>query len=225
MTRNNLIICCASERSMHYAWLDGDPDRNWDLFVSPYRLVLHSPTHHDVKLGPIRSAKKFAALHELLTQDEWWRGYRNIMLVDEDIFAMPGTWSHFFDRADTLPMAMAAPALTPNSIASHPVMVQRPGCGVRRVSFIESMMPCFRVNTLALLLPTFMADPTGAGWGIDYVWAKLLDYRGIYVIDETPVTHWRPSVHTQNNWPDAEVVMVKYNAPRIEETYECIFLT
>jgi hypothetical protein len=205
---------------MHYAWLDGDPDRNWDLFVSPYRDVLPAHGHHDIQTGKIRSAKKFAALYDLLTQAEFWRGYRNVMLVDEDIFAMPGTWSRFFDRADTLDMTMAAPALTPNSIYSHPVTVQQPGCCVRRVSFIESMMPCFRANTLQMLLPTFLADPTGAGWGLDYVWAKLLDYSGIYIIDETPVTHWRPSVHTQNNWPDAEAVLAKFNASRIEQTYE-----
>src|ERR1035437_8200824 len=153
MTRNNLIICCASERSMHYAWLDGDPMRNWDLFVSPYRLVLHSPTHHDIQTGKIRSTKKFAALHDLLTQGQWWRSYRNVMLVDEDIFAMPRTWSRFFDLTDPLDMTMAAPALTPNSIASHPVTVQQPGCRMRRVSFIESMMPCFRDHILATLLP------------------------------------------------------------------------
>ena len=207
---------------MHYAWLDGDLDRNWDLFVSPYRNVLPAYGHHDIQTGKIRSAKKFAALHELLTQDEWWSNYRNVMLVDEDIFAMPETWSRFFDIADTLPITMAAPALTPNSIASHPVTVQQPGCCVRRVSFIESMMPCFRVNTLAALLPTFTADPTGVGWGLDYVWAKLVEYHGIYVVDATPVTHWRPSVYTENNWPDAEAVMAKYNAPKIEQTYEVL---
>src|ERR1035437_1814989 len=90
ISRNNLIICCASERSMHYAWLDGDPDRNWDLFVSPYRDVLPAHGHHDIQTGKIRSAKKFAALYDLLTQAEFWRGYRNVMLVDEDIFAMAG---------------------------------------------------------------------------------------------------------------------------------------
>jgi hypothetical protein len=220
MTRNNLMICCASERSMHYAWLDGDRDhRNWDLYLAPYRPVLPAYSH-DIKTDQIRYAKKFSALHDLLTRDQWWRDYRNVMLVDEDVFAMPGTWSRFFDVADTLDMTMAAPALTPNSVHSHPVTVQQPGCRMRRVSFIESMMPCFRADTLSTLLPTFMADPTGAGWGLDYVWAKLLDYRGIYVIDETPVTHWRPNVYDRSYWPETDAVLAKFDARMIEQTYE-----
>lgn len=218
MKRNNLMICSASEKSMHHVWLDGDRDRNWDLYLSPFRSV--QPVD-DVKIGKIRTAKKFTALHELLMEDPWWRDYRNVMLVDEDVFAMPETWSRFFDWTDKLDdMTIAAPALTPNSIHSHPVTVQVPGCSVRRVSFIESMMPCFRVETLEQLLPTFLADPTGIGWGLDYAWAKLLDYRGIYVVDATPVTHWRPNIHERNNWPEVETVLKMYQAELIEQTYE-----
>ena len=222
MVRSNLIICCASERSMHYAWLDGDPLRNWDLYLAPYRRVLPAH-HHDIPTGGIINAKKFVMLHDLLTRNHWWRDYRNVMLVDEDIFAMPETWSRFFEWTDQLDdMTMAAPALTPNSVSSHSVTVQQPGCHVRRVSFIESMMPCFRAETLALLLPTFLADPSGFGWGIDYAWAKLLDYRGIYIVDATPVTHWRPNVYDRSYWPEAEDVLAKYQAERIEQTYEIV---
>ena len=208
---------------MHYAWLDGDPHRNWDLYLAPYRRVL-SAHPHVIPTGRIRDAKKFIVLDSLLTRSRWWHRYRNVMLVDEDIFAMPETWSRFFDWTDQFDdMTMAAPALTPNSVSSHPVTVQQPGCCVRRVSFIESMMPCFRTKTLEMLLPTFLADPTGSGWGIDYAWAKLLDYRGIYVVDATPVTHWRPNAHDRSYWPEANAVLTRYQAEqKLELTFEVV---
>jgi hypothetical protein len=215
------MICSASDRSLHHTWLDGDPKRNWDLYLSPYRpLSIAQPP--DVSVGPLRDKQKFAALHDLLTEDQWWREYNNVMLVDEDIFAMPGTWSRFFDWTDRLDMRMMAPSLTANSIFSHPVTVQQPGHAVRRVSFIEIMMPSFRVDTLDLLLPTFALSPSGMGWGLDYLWAHLLDYSGIYIIDETPVTHWRPSAHTKNYGDEMNALLAKYHVRATEETFEVV---
>jgi hypothetical protein len=209
---------------MHYAWLDGDPQRNWDLCLSPYRPIRPAYSHDSIQTYGLRTEPKFAALHDLLTQNTWWHSYRNVMLVDEDVFAMPQTWSRFFDWMDRILAAeMAAPALTPNSIFSHPVTVQQFNSRVRRVSFIEGMMPCFRARTLKQMLPTFLADPTGMGWGIDYVWPKLLDYKGIYVVDDTPVTHWRPGTYTRSYWPEVEAVLKKYDAEdRPEVTYEVV---
>jgi hypothetical protein len=215
MKRNNLMICSASDRSLHHTWLDGDLQRNWDLYLSPYRPMTSQQTHA-VPIGKVRDKPKFAALHDLLTEDQWWRGYNNVMLVDEDIFAMPGTWSRFFDATDMqLNVSMSAPALTANSIFSHPVTVQQPGCRVRRVSFIEGMMPSFRVKTLEQLLPTFLESP--GGWGIDYLWAHLLDYKGMYIIDATPVTHWRPSVHTKNYGGEMNALLAKFGVTKWPE--------
>ncbi len=219
--RNNLMICSASDRSLHHTWLDGDPNRNWDLHLMPYR-ALSAPQPPDITVDAVVTEQKYAAYYTLLTESRWWRDYRNIMLVDEDIFAMPGTWSRFFDWSDKVNAALSAPALTPNSIFSHPVTVQQPGCVARRTSFVESMMPCFRVGTLTALLPSFTADPTGMGWGLDYAWAKLLNYAGIYVIDATPVTHWRPGTHTRSYWPEVQTVLTKFNAQIVEKTYEVI---
>ena len=215
----NLIICSASERSLHQVWLDGDPNRNWDLYLSPYRALAprQSP---DIEIGKIRSGPKFTCLHDLLIQENGWRRYQYITLADEDVFAMPGTWSRFFEQATEFNAALSAPALTPNSIYSHPVTVQQPGSRARRVSFVESMMPCFRVDILEKLLHTFALSPTGAGWGFDYLWAAMLDYQGIYVIDETPVTHWRPNVHTTNGFPEMNALLARFNVSPIEQTYE-----
>lgn len=220
--RENLIIVSASERSQHYAWLDGDPSRNWDLTVLPYRDVL-PPVGHDVYTQPVTQLKKFAGLHECLSRSAFWKSYAAILLIDEDLFAMPGTFSRFFQIVDQIKdFQLGAPALTPNSIAGHAICVQNPISRWRRVSFVESMMPCFTPEILEDLLPTFIAEETGVGWGLDLVWPKLLNYRGIYIIDETPVTHWRPALYTRSYMPEVRGVMQKYDAQWLQHTYEYV---
>lgn len=220
-TRANLIICCASERSLHQVWLDGDPQRNWDLCVIPFR-PLAPRQSTGIMITPITNELKFAAFHTLLTKNNWWRAYKRIALADEDIFAMPKTWSLFFDFVEQLDAGLSAPALTPNSLFSHPVTVRQRGCLAHRTNFVEGMMPCFRVDVLDKLLYTFTADPSGAGWGLEYAWSKVLDNKGIYIVDATPVTHWRPGAYTRSYMPEVNAVIAKFGASPVETIYEFI---
>jgi hypothetical protein len=41
-------------------------------------------------------------------------------------------------------------------------------------------------------MPGFAEADTGWGWGLSYVWAKAVDYRGIYIFDAAPMWHTRP---------------------------------
>ena len=82
-------------------------------------------------------------------------------------------------------------------------------------------MPSLRVDTLSKLLPTFLESP--GGWGIDYLWAHLLSYKGMYIIDTTPVTHWRPSVHTKNYGGEMNALLAKFGVTKWPEvTYEIV---
>jgi hypothetical protein len=61
----------------------------------------------------------------------------------------------------------------------------------RVTSFVELMAPCFDLDTLLLLLPTFSKNLSG--WGIDNViWPRMLQDRRVAVIDEIQITHTRP---------------------------------
>ena len=125
------------------------------------------------------------------------RGEVAALLADDDLFAMPGTWSKFFDRVAKYNARIAAPALTEDSFFSFGFTIRNTAFVARRVSYIEMMAPCFRIDTLTELAPTFgLATEMGNGWGLDYLWAQRLKHQDLFIIDETPVTHSRPGSFT-----------------------------
>ena len=52
------------------------------------------------------------------------------------------------------------------------------------------MMPVFSHEGLRRLEGTFVESQSG--WGLDYVWASLLDYRRMGVVDAVLAGHRRP---------------------------------
>lgn len=83
------------------------------------------------------------------------------------------------------------------------------------------MMPCIRRDVLEKMLPVLGESKTGAGWGFDLVWPKLLDYKGIFVFDCVEVRHTRPVGAARSKEAHDEIVdemkelLEKYEAPTI----------
>ncbi len=177
---------------MHQTWLDPAAPRAWDLFVCPYTALPSVAGAAGIIVGDVISGQKWTGLRTLLNEWRGWRDYRYVLLADDDLFALPPTWSRFFDRCAHHAAKLASPALADDSYFSHCIMMRNTAFAARRVSFVEAMMPCFRADVLSELLPTLDNTTTGWGWGLDVVWAKLLSYRDLFIIDETPVTHTRP---------------------------------
>jgi hypothetical protein len=199
--------------------------------VSPYRELSSALAYSGAIRGDLVPGLKFAALRDVLVKWSGWRRYKYVILADDDLIVPPGTWTRFLDRAAQYGAALAAPALLGGSVASHPVTLQAPRCAARRTEFIEIMMPCFRMGVLAKLLDTFELSPSGIGWGLDYVWARRLDYTDIFVIDETPVAHRRPSANdaeaARRGGIEMSRMMARYglaNTPPREGTISCLDL-
>ena len=189
---HNLVVTRAGSRSLHQTWLDGDPDRNWDLFVLPYEATAESANLTVCRYGDVTPGQKYPGLRKLFADWNGWRDYFYVTLADDDLFVPPDTWSRFFDRVAQYDAKLAQPALTEDSIFGHVVTVRNTEFVARRTTFVEIMTPCFRSDVLAELLPTFDLTQTGIGWGLDHLWAKRLGFTDIWVIDDTPITHWRP---------------------------------
>lgn len=189
----DLIVVRAGPGSLHQTWLGNDKPRSWDLFVCPYEeiasAVIFTPA---VIIGEVIPGAKWAGLRALLNKWQGWRNYRYVMLADDDLSADCDTWARFFDNCARYGAKLAAPGLTHDSPFNHPMTISNSEFVARRVSFIEIMMPCFRVDVLSDLLATLDLTDTGWGWGLDLLWAKRLRYKDMFVIDETPVVHTRP---------------------------------
>ena len=195
----HLIIVRAGRRSLHPSWFDPRVARNWDLCICPYEEIPPAPTDADDWISSnVVPGAKFIGLKVLLNQWQGWRDYRFVVLADDDLLATQATWSSFFDRCAHYGAQLAQPALAEGSHIGHMLTARNTEFVARRVSFVEVMMPCFRAEVLAQLLPTLELTKTGWGWGVDVVWATQLGFKDLFVIDDTPVLHTRPVYSSYN---------------------------
>lgn len=190
--RRNLIIVRAGDRSLHPQWI-ADPDRDFDLFISYYG---PRPDHYraDTPLWEARKGPKWPCIGELLAQrPELLERYDAFWFPDDDLSVDTATIERMFALFRGLGLALAQPALTPQSYHGHPMLLQRPGHVLRRTGFVEVMAPIFEREALRACLPSFTRSRSG--WGLDFVWPRLVGAEGrqaIAILDATPVWHTRP---------------------------------
>jgi hypothetical protein len=188
----DLMIVRAGPRSLHPTWLDPGKARNWDLFICPCEEVPPPPPAGAAGLlvSQVIAGTKWGGLKVLLQKWQGWRDYRYVMLADEDLFATQDTWSRFFEKCAACHANLAQPAFAEDAPYRHWLAVRNTEFTTRRVSCVEFAAPCFRADVLSELLATF--DMSTNGWGLDFLWGRRLDYKDLFVIDETPVISTRP---------------------------------
>jgi hypothetical protein len=120
--------------------------------------------------------------------------------------------------AAALRFKLFTPALQENSYYGHYIIMRNRSFFARRVGFVEIMVPGFSRPVLEQLLHTLDVSESGWGWGLDPLWAKLLDYQDLGILDGIPVLHTRPVGQLR----DAELHRrLSQENDRILATYEC----
>lgn len=189
----SLVIVRAGRKSLHNAWIDWGKDSSWDLFVCPFEeIAAQTNTTAGVMIGDVIPGAKWSGLSKLLGSWSNWKSYDYILLADDDLFALPSTWSKYFEIVQQEAPLLSQPALTRDSYFWHLLTAQNSSFSMRQTNFVEVMLPCFRRDALEMLLPTFDFTGSGWGWGLDYVWGHLLNHQGMLIVDDTPVQHTRP---------------------------------
>ena len=161
--------------------------REWDLVVSYFG----SDPNRYREAGTVRiddRGAKWPGLHALLCRENLWRDYDYIWLPDDDLAVDQASVNALFEITASSGLALTQPALSWSSFYSHPVTIRHPSFSLRLTDFIEIMAPCFERSALETCLP-MMAD-TLSGWGLDWVWPRLV--AGAAIIDDVTVTHTRP---------------------------------
>ncbi|HYF60774.1 MAG TPA: hypothetical protein VEA81_17645 [Burkholderiaceae bacterium] len=193
MEHRHLVILRAGRNSLHPTWLDASRPRNWALYVCPYQpLQLPTDSVAGVTVGDVIPGPKWSGLRTLLESWSGWRGYDYVWLPDDDVFAPQSSIDRMFELARALSLDLCAPALHEASYYAHYSTMRNRRCIARLTGFVEIMLPCFSRGALEKLLPTLASTSTGWGWGLDSLWPKMLEYRNLGVIDDTPVLHTRP---------------------------------
>jgi hypothetical protein len=187
----DLVIARVGRNSLHRSWIDAGQPRDWDLYLCPFQ-ELAPQTGLDCTVGEVIPGAKWTGLRTLLKQWDGWRDYDHIWFPDDDILASQDTISAMFEAAAALQFKLFAPALQENSYYGHYIIMQNRNFFARRVGFVEIMVPGFSRAALEELLHTLDLSESGWGWGLDPLWAKLLDYQDLGILDGTPVLHTRP---------------------------------
>jgi len=189
--RKNLVILRAGDQSLHRGWIAG-PERDFDLFISYYG---QQPELHreDAEYYEMRRGPKWSCIADLIAEHaELVASYAAVWLPDDDLAADTATLNRLFSLFHGLQLGLAQPALTHDSYFTWAVLLQHPDYVLRHTEFVEVMAPLFSREALAICLPSFRESRSG--WGLDWVWPKLLDRTRfpLAVIDATPVKHTRP---------------------------------
>lgn len=190
--RRNLVIVRAGDQSVHPQWLVG-PDRNFDIFVSYFgndeNRYAEAADYHENRKG-----MKWPVIGELLqAHPELVERYTCFWLPDDDLVTDTATINRMFDFAAAYQLALSQPALTRDSYYTWPLLLQRRDYDLRFTRFVEVMAPVFDRAALRVCLPTF--GENASGWGLDWLWPRLLERRGenaIAIIDAAAVRHSRP---------------------------------
>jgi hypothetical protein len=195
-TRENLVVVRCGAQSLHPGWLNPTEARNWDLLLCPYEPVAEPSPDDGVFTADVRVGPKWAGVSAFISGSYGaaidWRDYRQIWLPDDDLVIAQNDINRLFDIAGQLGAQLCAPALHPSSYFSHPITMLNTEFTARRTTFVEIMMPCFATSALAALAATIDRSTTGYGWGLDFVWPHLLDFKDVYIVDAVMALHTRP---------------------------------
>jgi hypothetical protein len=188
----NLVVIRAGDRSLHGAWLEGAKAGHYDLVVSyfgadPALYRSEEENRVDYRGG------KWDGIHALFASDPTLlERYDYFWLPDDDIAADSNAVAAVFRCMRQYDLALAQPALTHDSYFSYLIFLQCPTFQVRYANAIEVMVPCLRRDILTAVLPLFR--DTKSGFGLDFVWTRLLpDSRWkSAILDCVTVRHTRP---------------------------------
>ena len=176
MNRKFLVVVRAGDSSLHPGWLQASHGRDWDLVVSycgadPYRFT-------ETGDGVIRIDSKgprWQALAALLSGTvNVWQGYEYVWLPEDDLEVSCEDINLLFRLASGIPVQLAQPSLTADSLTSQILSVNNPSFAFRYSSFIDPVAPLFSRDLLRRALPTFAQSPHGSG--LDCVWPRLLSH-------------------------------------------------
>lgn len=116
--------------------------------------------------------------------------YDAVCFLDDDIEISTDTLNKAFADGLEAKLSVWQVSLTPDSHYGWPHTVCGKTGAVRRVPFIEIMMPIFSREALAEAWPTFAENESG--WGIDFLYSQLFHRSKVAILDNLTAKHARP---------------------------------
>jgi hypothetical protein len=125
--------------------------------------------------------KNFIEKNNILEKYNWiWMPDYDIEISKEDI-------EKLFKLSIEYNLNLSQPSLSHDSYYSFDLLLHQANTKIRYTNFVEIMCPLFKSNALEKVLPSLITSYSG--WGQDYLWAYLLEYKNIAIIDDIIIKH------------------------------------
>jgi len=188
----NLLITTIGEYNHFNRWTDGI--RNFDIAIINYDSHDISQEFLDkcVWYGQFPTFK-FPGIQTMLKNDNSLLKYDYYWMPDSDIDISCDDINDMFEKANILGLDLGQPSVEKSDVSfpSWEQFIHKEGIDVVMTNFVEVMCPLFSRYALIKCLNTF--SKSQSGWGLDLVWAKLVNNgNNMAILNSITIKHTRP---------------------------------
>jgi hypothetical protein len=189
--KRNLVILRAGDGSLHPQWEVFEKQREFDFWVDYYGNV-HGKYQDTCDRYRQSGGTKYPQLYSFIRKNfDTVQKYDAVWLPDDDISCDTVSINNLFALFHQYHLDLAQPSLSVDSYFGYSITVNKPEYVLRYTNWVEGLVPIFSREALMKCLETF--SESQSGWGLCWVWPKLLGYPQdkIAIIDGVNVRHAR----------------------------------
>lgn len=184
--RKYLLFSSIGDRNSVHFWMSLPQERIFDVVL--YYYGDKQPLSVDVEHIEIRKGMKFQNFVHFLDNNEITT-YDAIWVVDDDMRMKTKSINRMFTIFSKYDLLLAQPSFSEKGYIAWPITRHDPKCVLRYTNFIENNACVIATEVIPLFMETF--KDAGTGFGVDFIWPKLLGYPidKIAVIDASKCKH------------------------------------
>lgn len=189
--KKNLVVIAAGENSLHTEWFN--QSSNFDIVVLYYGNCDKKFSEYEKlskKIIKSKGQKWHLITKYLLENLSELENYDYFWFPDDDLLTNVNDINKIFEVSKQYDLWLCQPSLS--GYVSYEIEKKVIGSMLRFTNFVEIICPLMSNDTLKKLL--FYLNINESGWGLDYLWPKLLGYPvdKIAILDSITVEHTKP---------------------------------
>jgi len=126
--------------------------------------------------------------------------YDYFWMPDDDLLCVKGTVEELVSTMHKYKLDLAQPSLIDKNVQWKMLLNKDIDKDILYSNFVEIQAPCFSKKGLKKILKTLLDDKIKTGWGLDYIWPVMLNFKGIGIINNVIMEHTRPSKKFDKNY-------------------------
>lgn len=190
--KNLLIAAIGNDVKYTSTWFSSAENKEFDFIALCYEENVSKQVLQYANFFSYKKGYKYPLLFDLLNTQVDLSQYDAFFFPDDDVVISTEKINQLFKLFHEYKLELSQPSLDRESYFSHKITrnCRKKNVLLRYSNFVEIMCPIFSRNALQRCLPTFSSSETG--YGLDYVWPNLLNFKDIAIIDAVQAHHARP---------------------------------